>query len=100
MWRPNALGERVPNAYRGFMPTPLPTDIPLSFWDDYRKRIEADIAEARKELAPLESGERRLGERKSDGMWRDTTEEWIRHYRHVIRTFEVRLAALKKGELL
>ena len=82
------------------MPTPLPADIPLSFWDDYRKRIEADIAEARKSLAPLESGEQRLGERKIDEIWRDTTEEWIRHYRHTIRTFEVRLAALKKGELL
>src|SRR5450755_3925980 len=35
-------------------------------------------------------------ERKTDGIWRDTTEEWIRHYRHVIRTFEVRLAALNK----
>jgi hypothetical protein len=82
------------------MANPLPPDIPPSFWDDYRKRIEADLAQVRKDLAHLESGEMRLGERKVDGPWRDITEQWIKHYKHTIGTFEAMLAALNKKEPL
>ena len=59
------------------------------------------MAEALKDLARLESGEMRLGERKVvGGLWRDITEQWIKHYKHTIGTFEAILAALNKKEPL
>jgi len=81
------------------MANPLPPGIPLSFWDDYKKRNESDLAEARRDLTTLESGEMHLGERKSDGPWRDTTQEWIAHHKHTIGTLESILAALKRRGL-
>jgi hypothetical protein len=50
-------------------------------------------------LAPLISGEKRLGERRGDGPWRDITEEWIAHHKHTIGTYEAILAVLKRKEL-
>ena len=82
------------------MALPLPPGIPPAFWDDYQKRIEAELAQARKDLAPLISGEKRLGERMGEGPWRDITQEWISHHNHTIGTYEAILAALKRGELL
>ena len=35
---------------------PLPPSFPPGFWDDYRKRIESDIASLRRDLDPLQSG--------------------------------------------
>jgi hypothetical protein len=81
------------------MASPLPPGIPPAFWDDYQKRTEAELARARKDLAPLESGEMRLGERRGDGPWRDITEEWIAHHKRTIGTYEAILAALKRKEL-
>ena len=81
------------------MANPLPPSIPPSFWDDYQKRFEAELAQARKELAPLISGEKRLGERRGDEPWRDITEEWIAHHKRTIGTYEAILAALKRKEL-
>jgi hypothetical protein len=82
------------------MATPLPPDISPSFWEDYKKRIEADLAEVRRNLAPLESGGMHLGERKTGELWRDTTQQWITHHKRTIAKYEAMLAALNKGELL
>ena len=81
------------------MAQPLPPGVPPAFWDDYQKRIEAELAQARQELAPLISGEKRLGERRGDEPWRDITEEWIARHKHTIGTYEAILAALKRKEL-
>jgi hypothetical protein len=82
------------------MANPLPPGIPPAFWNDYKKRIEANIAEVQRDLAPLESGEMSLAERKNGEAWRDTTQEWIAHHRQTIAQYEAMLAALKRGELL
>jgi hypothetical protein len=81
------------------MTTPLPPGIPPSFWEEYRKRIEADIADVRRDLAPLEAGEMRLGSRQGGEPWRDVTGEWIEHHKRTIATYEAILAALAKKEL-
>jgi hypothetical protein len=82
------------------MANPLPPGIPPSFWDDYRKRYEAELDQARKDLAPLEAGEQRIGTRTGSGPWRDITQDWIEHHKRTIAKFEAILAALKKGQLL
>jgi hypothetical protein len=81
------------------MANPLPPGLPPGFWDDYRKRIEGDLADVRRDLAPLESGEMTLSSRTGNGPWRDTTPEMIAQHKRTIATFEGILAALKKGEL-
>jgi hypothetical protein len=81
------------------MANPLPPGLPPGFWDDYRKRIEADIAEAKRDLAPLESGEMHLRSGGTNGVMRDVTAHWIAHFRRVIKNYETILAALKRGEL-
>jgi hypothetical protein len=96
----SGLADFPANLYHGFMANPLPPGIPPEFWDDYRKRIEADIDEAKRDLAPLESGHMYLGERKGGEPWRDTTQEWIAQHKRTIAKYEAILAALKKGELL
>jgi hypothetical protein len=81
------------------MANPLPPGIPATFWDGYKKRIEADLAGVRRDLAPLEAGEMHLGSRTGDGPWRDVTGEWIAHHKRTIETFEAILAALAKKEI-
>jgi hypothetical protein len=81
------------------MANPLPPGLPPGFWDDYRKRIESDIADAKRDLAPLESGEMWLRSAGTDGMMRDVTTHWIGHFKRVIKNYEAILDALKRGEL-
>jgi hypothetical protein len=69
---------------------------PASFWEDYARRIQADLEQTRKDLAPLESGQMRIGSRTGDGPWRDKTGDWIAHFKRTIATFEDILAAVKK----
>jgi hypothetical protein len=94
------LGEEPLTAYYEFMANPLPPGIPQSFWDDYRKRIEADIEEERKALVPLESGHMQLKRREGNDPWIDFTQHWIAHHKRTIEKYEAMLAALKKGQLL
>jgi len=54
------------------------------------------MAAVRKDLAPLESGEMKLGSRTGDGPWKDVTGEWIEHHKRTIGTYEAILAALAK----
>jgi len=66
------------------------------FRAEYIKRIEADLAQIRKDLEPLESGQMQLRERNGSGPWVDKTQEWIQHHKRTIATYEAILAALKK----
>ena len=77
----------------------LPPRLPPGFWDDYRKRVEADIASLRRDLDPLESGEMHLRSIGTDGVMHDVTESWISHLRRTIKTYQAILDALKRGEL-
>ena len=92
-----AVVEKSPARYYAFMAAPLPPGPPL---DDYQKRTEEELARARKDLAPLISGEKRLGERRGEGPWLDVTEEWIAHHRRTIATYEAILAALAPGTII
>jgi len=73
--------------------------LPPGFWDDYRKRIEADIASLRRDLDPLESGEMHLRSIGTDGVMHDVTESWISHFRRTIKNYQSILDAIKKCEL-
>ena len=82
------------------MANPLPPGLPPSFWDEHRKQIEADLAEIRRDLAPLESGHMQIRERTGNEPWRNITASWIAHHKRTIAKYEARLDALKRGELL
>lgn len=82
------------------MANPLPSGLPPGFWEDYRKRIESDIAEVKRDLAPLESGKMQLRSAGTNGVMRDVTADWIAHFRRTIKNYEAMLDALKRGELL
>ena len=64
----------------------------MAFQDDYIRRLEADIAELKSDLAPLESGAMHLGERKTGGLWVDTTQREIKWHKKMIGMFEGILA--------
>ena len=66
---------------------------------EYIKRIETELAQIREDLAPLESGEISLSERKGDGPWRDTTQEMIAFHKRNVETYEAILDALRKSEV-
>jgi hypothetical protein len=82
------------------MANPLPPDLPPGFWDDCRKRIEADIASLRRDLDPLEAGEMHLRSIGTDGVMHDVTESWISHFRRTIKNYYSILDALKTSEPL
>ena len=74
------------------MGNPLPPGLPPGFWEDYRKRIESEIADLKRDLARFELGEMHL---LSAGA--DVTEHWIAHFRRTINNYETILDALKEG---
>jgi hypothetical protein len=57
-------------------------------WKAYARRIEEDLAECRKHLAPLESGTMRIGTREYGGQWEDTTPAMIATHKRTIATYE------------
>lgn len=54
----------------------------------YADGIEADLAELRKGLALLESGEVTHRQKEGSGPWRDVTREIIDHDKKVIENYE------------
>jgi len=62
--------------------------------DEYLRDIEERrLPELRAQLAPLESGEMRLGERRGHGPWSDITQREMDRLRRAIADYEA-LAAL------
>lgn len=71
-------------------------------WEAYAKGVEAQLAQLKKDLAPLESGKMRVGERVAGGPWRDVAAESIERNKAAIRTYEtilkdVRTNRIKEG---
>ena len=62
--------------------------------EECRKRIEASLLLCKADLAPLESGEVRVGEKIKDGAWVDITDAAMAGYRRSIETLEVALKVL------
>jgi hypothetical protein len=60
----------------------------MTFRDDYIKRIEAEVADLRAWLKPLEAGEMQLGERKAGGQWVDTTQDSIARNKRALGIYE------------
>jgi hypothetical protein len=59
-----------------------------------RLLIEADLAQFKADLGPLETGEVRVGECISDGDWHDITPAAIASQRRIISTLETMLKVL------
>ena len=59
-----------------------------------RLLVEADLARFKADLAPLETGEVRVGECISDGDWHDITPAAIASQRRIISTLETMLNVL------
>jgi hypothetical protein len=70
----------------------------MAFQDDYIRRLEAEIAELKSDLAPLESGAMHLGERKTGGLWVDTTQREIKWHKKMIAMFEGIVAKARTGK--
>ena len=49
----------------------------MTTWDEYIREMEQDLAERRKSLEPLKSGQMRLGERIGADPWIDITQREI-----------------------
>jgi hypothetical protein len=65
--------------------------------DEYLRDIEERrLPELRAQLAPLESGEMRLGERRGHGPWSDITQREMDRLRRAIAEYEA-IAALLQG---
>jgi hypothetical protein len=56
--------------------------------DQCRQRVESELVMCKADLAPLESGELRIGERMRDGPWIDITEVTIAGYKRSIETLQ------------
>jgi hypothetical protein len=54
----------------------------------YARGIEADLADLRNTLAPLEAGNMKFRSREYGGEWKDVTDEIIAFDRKVIATYE------------
>lgn len=65
---------------------------------DYIGEIKAQLARLAEDLAPLESGEMQLFERKGDDPWEEITQDMIANYKRNIATYESILAALQNEQ--
>ena len=60
----------------------------MSVWDDFIHRLEQDLAECRRDLELLESGQMQHRERKGDDPWVDTTQREIDWHKKTIGMYE------------
>ena len=71
----------------------------MSIWDEQIRQIEVELADLRKNLAPLESGKVKLSSRTENGPWEDITQQAIDRNKRVIQTYEAILAAFRKRQV-
>ena len=60
----------------------------MSVWDDFIHRLEQDLAECRRDLELLESGQMQHRERRGDDPWVDTTQGEIDWHKKTIGMYE------------
>ena len=60
----------------------------MSVWHDLIRRLEQHLAECRKDLELLESGQMQHRERRDGGAWVDTTQREIDWHKKTIGMFE------------
>jgi hypothetical protein len=60
----------------------------MSVWDDFIHRLEQDLAECRRDLELLESGQMQHRERRDGGAWVDTTRGEIDWHKKTIGMYE------------
>jgi hypothetical protein len=68
-------------------------------WEAYAKGVEAQIARIKKDLAPLEAGELKLGERQPGSPWRDVTQESIDRNKQALETNETILKDVRENRI-
>jgi hypothetical protein len=68
-------------------------------WEAYAKGVEADIAQLKKDLVPLEGGSMKVGERTAGGPWRDVTAESIERNKRAIATYEAILTDVRTNRI-
>jgi hypothetical protein len=56
----------------------------MSVWDDFIHRLEQDLAECRRDLELLESGQMQHRERRDGGAWVNTTQREIDWHKKTI----------------
>ena len=72
----------------------------MSVWDDFIHRLEQDLAECRRDLELLESGQMQYRERRDGGAWVDTTQGEIDWHKKTIGMYEglIRKLRAEHGE--
>src|SRR5215469_1471849 len=60
----------------------------MSVWDDLIHRLEQDLAQCRRDLELLESGQMQHRERRDGGAWVDTTQQEIDWHKKTIGMYE------------
>ena len=72
----------------------------ISVWDDFIHRLEQDLAECRRDLELLESGQMQHRERWVGGAWVDTTQGEIVWHKKTIGMYEglIRKLRAEHGE--
>ena len=74
---------------------PAPAEARVTTWDEYIREMEQDLAERRKSLEPLKSGQMRLGERIGADPWIDITQREIDRREKTIAVYEALLVRLR-----
>ena len=67
----------------------------MSVWDDLIHRLEQDLAEFRRDLELLESGQMQHRERRNGGAWVDTTQREIDWHKKTIGMYEGLIGKLR-----
>ncbi len=60
----------------------------MSAWDDFIHRLEQDMAECRRDLELLESGQLQHRERRAGGAWVETTQREIDWHKKTIGMYD------------
>lgn len=68
-------------------------------WQAYATGVEKQLAQIRKDLAPLENGEMHLNRKLYGGEWQDVTGEMIDHLKRTITTYETILKDVHERRL-
>ena len=60
----------------------------MNVLDDLLDQLKHEIANLKTMLEPLQSGKMRMGTRRLDGPWTDTTQAWVDHLSKTIKMYQ------------